>query len=269
MNYQQVERRQGLTQDQFLDQYARLEKPVIITDLTHDWPAQKLWTFEYFRRHYGHLPVEVKREAQRGFSRRSMSMAEYIDYLETTQDESPYYLASWDFMVDAPELAEHYQLPDYWQDDWLRELSDELRPRLLWLFIGPARTGFRLHVDVGHTAAWNVQLVGSKRWTLFAADQFPKLYFGRVNTFDPDLEVHPNFAKAEGYECVLHPGEAIFVPSTWWHQTKILENSLAVSGNYANGHNIQHVLPWLAERAEYAALAQSLTEIAERRLTSR
>jgi hypothetical protein len=260
MKYQPVERRQDLSYDQFVQEYGGPEKPVIVTDLTRDWPAQTGWTFDFFRQRYGHLTVQVKREAQRtlAMATRSMTMAQYIDYLETTRDESPYYLASWDFMLDAPELAQDYSLPGYWQDDWLLDVSPELRPRLLWLFIGPARTGFRMHVDVGHTAAWNVQLVGSKKWTLFAADQLPHLYFGRVNSFDPDLKLHPNFVHAQGYECVLHPGEAIFVPSAWWHQTQILENSLAISGNYANQHNIRHVLAWLQEREEHAALAEEL-----------
>ncbi|MBT9586907.1 cupin-like domain-containing protein [bacterium] len=231
MNYQQVERRQGLTHEQFLADFARPEKPVIVTDLTSDWPAQKLWTFDYFRQHYA----------------------------------SPYYLASWDFMLEAPELADHFSLPSYWREDWLLEVAPELRPRMLWLFIGPANTGFRLHVDVGHTAAWNVQLVGFKRWTLFDPEQLETLYSGAVDTFHPDLETHPKFAQASGYQCLLGPGEAIFVPSKWWHQTQILENSLAVSGNYANAHNIHHVLAWLRQHPEHAALCAELTHMAATR----
>lgn len=265
MNYQPVERRTALTHREFLEEFARPGKPVIVTGLTADWPAQKRWTMDFFRQNYGHLPVEVKREARGDGSSRKMSMGDYIDYLETTQDESPYYLASWDFLVPAPELARDFTLPDYWSDDWMLDLSDELRPRLLWLFIGPARTGFRMHVDIGHTAAWNAQLVGSKRWTLFAPEQLPKLYHGRVNSFDPDLERFPLFMQTAGYECTLHPGEAIFTPSLWWHQTQILEPSIAVSGNFANAHNIQHVLAWLEERKEYTTVTAALREIAERR----
>ena len=264
MNYQPVERRQALTHEQFLADFAKPEKPVIVSDLTSDWPAQKLWTFDYFRQHYGHLQVQVKREARPG-PPLDLTMADYIDYLETTRDPSPYYLASWDFMLEAPELADHFRLPSYWREDWLLEVTPELRPRMLWLFIGPAQTGFRLHVDVGHTAAWNVQLLGLKRWTLFDPEQLDYLYSGAVDTFQPDLEAHPKFALARGYQCLLGPGEAIFVPSRWWHQTQILENSLAVSGNYATRHNIHHVLAWLRQRPEHAALYAELTHMAATR----
>lgn len=268
MKYQPVERRTSLSQAEFLEEYARPGKPVILTGLTADWPAQQLWTMNFFRQRYGHLPVEVKREAQQGPASARMSLARYIDYLESTRDESPFYLASWDFLPVAPELARDFRLPDYWADDWMADLCEELRPRLLWLFIGPPRTGFRMHVDVGHTAAWNAQLVGSKRWTLFSPEQLPYLYSGLVNSFAPDLERFPQFARACGYECTLEAGEAIFTPSLWWHQTQILEPSIAVSGNYANAHNIQHVLEWLREREQYQTLAAALAEIAERRSVS-
>lgn len=265
MNFQPVERRSALTPQQFLDEFATPGIPVIVTDLTAGWKAQKLWTLDFFRENYGHLALQVKREAQHGPGQASMTMAQYIDYLKSNQDESPYYLASWDFMLDAPELAQDFELPVYWKDDWILDLPEELRPRLLWLFIGPARTGFRMHVDIGHTAAWNAQLFGSKRWTLFPPSQLPNLYFGRVDSFQPDLERYPRFREAKGLECTLHAGEAIFVPSTWWHQTLILEDSVAVSGNYANQHNIQAVQSWLDERPEYQAVADALREVAMRR----
>lgn len=231
------------------DEFLSTDKPVILTGLTADWPAQSLWTLDFFRTRYGHLALNL-----------NMTMAQYIDYVENTRDESPDYLASWDFLPEAPELTAHFSLPAYWKDDWMAELSDELRPRLLWLFIGPARSGFRMHVDIGHTAAWNAQLVGSKRWLLFPQEQLDNLYDGQVNAFAPDLQLHPKFRKAKGYQCTLQAGETLFVPSTWWHQTLIVETSIALSGNYANQHNIHQVLAWLRDRPQYAKVAEALRE---------
>lgn len=224
-----------------------LHAPCMIPGLARDWPASQKWTFDFFRSQYGHLTVEVKRHARRGKASRRMRLDHYIDYLLTTQEASPYYLASWDFLPIAPELCQDFSLSPFWRDDWLVQVSEELRPRLLWLFLGPARTGFALHIDVGHTAAWNTQLVGRKRWAIFPPDHDDILYQGEVNAFQPDLQRHPNFSRAQGLYYTQEAGDTVYIPSRWWHQTEILEASIAVSGNFANQHNIQVVLQWLAE----------------------
>lgn len=255
-----VDRRAKISVDEFLRDYARPGRPLVLTGLTRCWAAQQRWTFEFFREHYGHLTVEVRRETLRDRQFVAMSMGDYIDYLLTTREDSPLYLASWDFMEVAPELRADFQLPEIFADDWLLQVPAEIRPRLLWLFIGPARTGFRLHQDVGHTAAWNIQISGRKRWAFFPADQKHNLYYGRVDAFAPDLERFPNFQRASGYECVQEAGEAVFTPSTWWHQTCILEPSIAVSGNYANASNLEPVLAWLAQNP-IPGLAEALQKI--------
>lgn len=191
-------------------------------------------------------------------------MADYIDYLETTRDPSPYYLASWDFMLEAPELADHFRLPSYWQD-WLLEVTRNCGRVCCGCLSVRPKPAF------GCTWMWATRPPGMsscwvlKRWTLFDPEQLDYLYSGAVDTFQPDLEAHPKFALARGYQCLLGPGEAIFVPSRWWHQTQILENSLAVSGNYATRHNIHHVLAWLRQRPEHAALYAELTHMAATR----
>ena len=34
-----IERRTGLTRDEFIEQYLKPKKPVVFTDLAKDWPA--------------------------------------------------------------------------------------------------------------------------------------------------------------------------------------------------------------------------------------
>ncbi len=79
--------------------------------------------------------------------------------------------------------------------------------------------------------------VGRRRFTLFPPDQIGNLYPGpleptpggqavSVVDFDaPDFQRHPRFhdALAAGQETVLEAGDAIFIPSLWWHHVQGLE----------------------------------------------
>ncbi|MBB1061196.1 cupin-like domain-containing protein [Marilutibacter spongiae] len=79
--------------------------------------------------------------------------------------------------------------------------------------------------------------VGRRRFTLFSPDQVGNLYPGpleptpggqvvSVVDFDaPDFERHPRFreALAHAQSATLAPGDAIFIPSMWWHHVRSLE----------------------------------------------
>ncbi len=153
----------------------------------------------------------------------------------------------------------------------LKELTTDPRPPLLYMGSTTVDTcfpGMRMENDVaipGHdplASIWvgnksriaahhdlpdNVACVvlGKRRFTLFPPDQLSNLYIGpldvtpagqsisMVDFHNPDLEKFPKFNAALEVAQVaeMEPGDAIFIPSMWWHHVEAL-NSLNILVNY-------------------------------------
>lgn len=91
------------------------------------------------------------------------------------------------------------------------------------------------HYDLGANLA--VVAGGRRRFTLFPPDELPNLYVGplertiagpptaMVDPERPDLSRYPRFAEAARHavSAELLPGDAIFIPSLWWHHVRALE----------------------------------------------
>jgi hypothetical protein len=96
------------------------------------------------------------------------------------------------------------------------------------------RTTATCHYDAPNNIACCA--VGRRRFTLFPPEQIVNLYPGPleptpggqaislVDFRNPDFEAHPRFreALAAGRSAVLEPGDAIFIPSMWWHHVEAL-----------------------------------------------
>jgi hypothetical protein len=95
------------------------------------------------------------------------------------------------------------------------------------------------HFDLPDNIACVV--AGRRRFTLFAPEQVGNLYVGPldltpagqpislVDIAKPDLQRFPRFADAlaQAHTAELMPGDAIFIPSQWWHTVQALD---AVNG---------------------------------------
>jgi hypothetical protein len=98
------------------------------------------------------------------------------------------------------------------------------------------RTTASCHYDAPNNIACCA--VGARRFTLFPPEQIFNLYPGPLDPtpggqavsvvdFDnPDFRKYPRFrdALAAGQTAVLEPGDAIFIPSMWWHHVQGLSS---------------------------------------------
>lgn len=73
-------------------------------------------------------------------------------------DEDPIYLFDPKFEKHAPSLQTDYEVPIYFQEDFLAAFGDT-RPYYRWFVIGPTRSGSPFHIDPDCTSAWNALLV--------------------------------------------------------------------------------------------------------------
>ena len=260
-----LERRSGLSAEEFREQYARPGKPVILTDVTEGWEALK-WTPDFLAQIAPEVEVSAVATDSRSLGQAvTMSLKEYVDYFKAP-DERKLYMINWAFEKDHPELLQQFQLPDFFRDDWLRETGLPLH--LMWIFLGPADSGLFMHLDVGHTAAWNAQLTGSKLWKLWPPGQEHLLYEGKVDAFSPDLNRFPKFAEAESVDGIVNAGECIFVPSLWWHQTKNKDAGLALTANYVDETNCEASLSYLKQMPEYEEIYRALRRVARKKQRS-
>src|SRR5947209_214798 len=235
----QVERRKNISAEEFWTQYAIPGVPVVLEGLADDWPARRLWTFDFFKQHYGRVDVTIY-AGERKTKPRPMQLGAYLDYMEHTEDESPDYLTRWCFSSAFPELAAQYRRPPHFPC-WTDLVPHEVRPSWKWLYMGPRGTGSVMHRDFMGTAAWNVLFAGEKTWRFYPPHQKSHVYAGEVDAFRPDYVQFPLFAEAEGLVCVQRPGDIIYTPSKWWHQVRNESCTLALTENIISEHNGQHL----------------------------
>ena len=131
-------------------------------------------------------------------------------------------------------------LPGFAADNRLPILDEAVVPRI-WL-------GNRVTVPAHFDESDNVACVvaGRRRFTLLPPEQVANLYVGPLDFAptgaamslvpfaDPDFGRFPKFRAALAAACVaeLGPGDALFIPTLWWHHVESLDRELTILVNY-------------------------------------
>ncbi|XP_062295062.1 lysine-specific demethylase 8 [Scomber scombrus] len=229
--------------ESFRTNYLLPLKPVILEGIIDHWPAlnDHPWSIEYLRSVAGcrTVPVEVgSRYTDEEWSQTLLTVNEFIDRyilnrikISKDGEKGVGYLAQHQLFDQIPELKEDIRLPDYC---CLGEGDEDDITVNAWF--GPRGTVSPLHQDPQQN--FLAQVVGSKYIRLYSPEDTEKLYphqskllhnTSQVEVENPDTVQFPEFAKAPFLECVLQPGDVLFIPVQHWHYVRSLELSFSVS----------------------------------------
>jgi ribosomal protein L16 Arg81 hydroxylase len=268
-----IDRREKLTYEQFAKEYLYANKPVIVTDALREWKALRRWTPEFFKKEFGTLKFTLDdnskgKSAYKGQPNGALeyTMDRFIDRVlaSTEADPAPYFRNQVLYEL-FPSLKQDIEpLPEYFQPNWLPDhymvkyVSEVLnRGAALELYIGGKGGAFPvLHYDGAGTHAFLMQVYGQKKFIIYPPNQEQFLYpspekqnNSLINSLDnPDLEKFPLFAKAQPTVFILEPGELLFIPSHWWHTTKMLTACISVSANVVNQSNWHELVNFVSMR---------------------
>ena len=235
-SYGAVEKRKTPSRHEFIERYVRGCRPVVLTDITRDWPAMKRWSPKDLQQRFGHLMVEIQdeRAADPKFEenkldhRRTVRLGDFVDRVVAGGPTNDYYMTANNEVLRRPEfaplLADIGSMPPACDRAQLANRSS--------FWFGPAGTITPLHHDT--IMLFHTQVVGRKRWRFISPLETPRLY-NYNNVFSPididhlDLNRYPLFGEVKVLEVVVEPGETVFLPLAWWHQVTSLDVSLSFS----------------------------------------
>lgn len=228
----------SISPEDFKENYYKKNIPLVMTDLSKQWPAYKKWNWDYFKQIVGDQKVglynNVKSDAYTPINTADdyKTFGEYVDMIK----EGP---AAWRIFLfnifdHAPQLIKDFTWPEDLMKGYVKKYP--------MLFTGGATSITHMHFDIDLSHILHTQFAGRKRVLLFKHDEKNKLYrkpFEVLSLADfsnyaeegknPDYEKFPALRYAEGYDLILNPGETLFMPAGYWHHMEYIDSGFAMS----------------------------------------
>lgn len=216
----EIQRLDQISRTQFTKQFLDKGKPVVLTDITKDWDAVKKWNFDYLTEVAGNniVPVYSSNPARdtehQHAAAANMKLGKYLQMLK--KGEKDLRMFFYNILNEAPQLLNDFSYPD---------IGMKFVKRLPVLFIGGKGAKVQMHYDIDLANLLLCHFGGKKRVLLIPPEQTPFMYkvpYSFSSLFDvdfsnPDFEKHPALAKLQGYTTELNHGDALFIPSGYWH----------------------------------------------------
>ncbi len=232
----------------FREELAPVGRPVVLRGLDLGECTERWVDQEHLKRlaEREERPVKVHVAEQphldfrsKNFEYKMMSLGELVSRASAGDDQHFYYLRAVgedprgrlpaNVDRDFPHLSSEFKLPDQlFETD--RAFSSVLR-------VSSPMVRLWTHYDVMDNVY--AQVVGHKTASLWPPNQALKLYLdgdkSKVSDPDsPDLDRFPLFATAERMDVELEPGDVLYIPSMWFHNTKAKSFGIGINVFWKN-----------------------------------
>jgi hypothetical protein len=226
-----VDKVDSISREDFNRNYLRPQKPLIIRGLANSQPAGKKWTVDYLREVCGDVMIDVfdNRNANHGSAYTVPDgKMRFRDFLDISLREEPTTLRMFLFnmFAERPQLRADFPCPG---------LIKGMLGKIGFMFFGAKGIKVRIHQDMDMSNVMLTQFQGRKRVMLVAPEYSRLLYKLPFNTHslidldNPDLDKYPGLRYIKVYDCMLEPGETLFMPSGYWHYITYVDSGFAVS----------------------------------------
>jgi hypothetical protein len=232
LNLQDVPRVKTITKKEFINNYFKPQKPVVIERYIEDWPAFQKWNLDYMKEIagekivplYDDRPVDYKD----GFNEphAEMKMSEYVDLLK--KEPTKYRIFLWNILKEIPQLQKDFKYPDF---------GLKLMKGLPMLFFGGTNSYTFMHYDIDLANIFHFHFEGKKQCILFDQKQNDFLYKiphslitrEDIDFANPDFEKWPALKHAKGYIANLEHGNILYMPEGWWHYMRYITPGISMS----------------------------------------
>ena len=220
-----------ISREDFLQNYFIPQKPLVIRGLMKNHEAGQKWNPGYFKSRMGDLEVDVfdnsLKKDKSAYTKADLKM-KFGDFLNVIEKDEHTDLRMFLFNLfkHNPALKKEFPCP---------EIFKGALDGLGFTFFAGKDTTVRLHFDIDMSNVLHTQVWGQKRVQLFSPANNELLYKLPFNTYslanieNPDYEKYPALRYVRGQECILEPGDSVFMPSGYWHLMTYLNGGMSVA----------------------------------------
>jgi len=238
---------EGLNIKDFIKNYRKRSKPVVLKNVASSWPLYKKWNPEFFAKQYPDDPVILFDAAiesrnlayTEGKETKTVSLSEFVEAMNN---------GGKDYARLLPILDQHPELLKDLDVDWLMSAANNRAKGSIkhQLFMGGAGTSTQMHCAIGSNLF--IQIHGRKQWWIYSNKNSPILnplvdrsVFFRSQASGEKPE--GNFKKADGWTVILEPGDVLYNPPFFWHQTRSIDTNIGVGFRWFSLASILKVSP--------------------------
>lgn len=227
-----VTRVKSISKEDFIKNYYKPQRPVLIEDLAKDWPAYKKWDLDYIQSLAGDQIVPLyNNEPTKGRQNsvvpaKEMKLYDYIQILKTQPTDLRMFF--YNVLQKMPELTKDFTYPD---------IGLNFFKKLPVMFFGGKGSKVLAHYDMDLADLVHFHFHGTKNVILFAPNQAKYLYkvpftvhnLEIIDMDDPDFDKYPALQLAEGISVQMKHGDALYMPSGYWHYITYLDGGFSIT----------------------------------------